>query len=349
MLQGIDLSNYQALTPEGLDFYIIKASEGNGYQDARLNQHYNAVKAMGKKYGFYHYARPDLGNSPQAEAEWFLSLVGQHAGKCIFALDWEGESLNYPCSWALEWLEYVYQKTGVRPLFYCSTGFLNGGKYAEIAGHNFGLWLAQYASAPTLEETSGWNTWAIWQYGDSAPIDGVGYDGDLFNGDTNTWDLYCGQSEKTPPKEAPKANEERKKLTQHEKGSVYRLYNPKTGVHYLTENFTVAKDFYEHGWNFEEIAFMASHDQPVYSVMASGQSDYIYTTSLEAIKDLEANGWKNTGMAFRAGGNYPCYRLFNSKAKSGAHLFSANLKEVNTLIKMGWTLEGVPFMVRAVN
>lgn len=348
-MQGIDISGYQSVTPEGLDFYIIKASEGNGWQDPLLNAHYNAVASMKKNFGFYHYARPDLGNSPQAEAEWFLSLVGQHAKKCVFALDWEGESLNYPCSWALEWLEYVYEKTGVRPLFYCSTGFVNGGKYAPIAKANYGLWLAQYASAPTLEENSGWQTWAIWQYGDAQPIDGRTYDGDLLNGTQETWDLYCGKSAQKKPQERPTPKPERKPLKEEKEGSVYRLYNPVTGVHFLTAKFSVAKNYYENGWDFEEIAFLQGHDKPVYSIMAPKQSDYIYTTSLAVGKDLEKLGWANISEAFKSGGSVPCFRLLNPKASTGAHLFTANLKEVNTLIKMGWTLEGVPFMVEAVN
>mgnify|MGYP002096341206 FL=1 len=104
MLSGIDISNHQAPMDYGdVDFVIMKASEGKSYKDARLDQHYNNVG--NKLYGFYHYARPDTGNTPEEEADWFLSLVEHHAGKCIFALDWEGKSLNnYRSDWALSWL-----------------------------------------------------------------------------------------------------------------------------------------------------------------------------------------------------------------------------------------------------
>ena len=96
MLQGYDISNWQGTTPMDADFLIIKASEGDGYKDPRLDQHYNAWKETGKPYGFYHYARPDLGNTPEAEADWFLSLVGGHVGKALMALDFEGEALSTP-------------------------------------------------------------------------------------------------------------------------------------------------------------------------------------------------------------------------------------------------------------
>lgn len=348
MLKGIDLSGYQNQTPAGLDFYIIKASEGNGWQDPLLNAHFNAVKAMGKNFGFYHYARPDLGNTPQAEAQWFLSLVGQHAKNCVFALDWEGNSLNYPASWALEWLEYVYKKTGVRPLFYCSTAFVNSGKYAPIAKANFGLWLAQYASAPTLDENSGWNTWAIWQYGDSQPIDGASYDGDLLNGNQQTWNLYCGKTiEEHQPIEKPKP--EKAPLVQGEKGSVYRLYNPISGVHFLIDEYSTAKNYYENGWLSEGISFEDGNGEDVMALRALEQSDYIFTKNPAQINDLLSEGWQNQGKAFKAckdGQGVPLYRLFHPNTKSGAHLFTPDLNECNALIKSGWTLEGVPYNVK---
>lgn len=199
MLKGCDLSVWQSATPAGYDFYIIKASEGVGFKDARLDQHYNAVAEMGKLYGFYHYARPDLGNEPEAEADWFLSLVGQHAGDCLFCLDWEGNSLNYSADWALRWCERVYQKTSVKPTFYCSEYPISTGKYRSIADYNVSLWMAQYADEPALPESSGWRNLTLWQYTDNDN----GVDGDYFYGDTDTWKRICAgtRSETTP---APK-------------------------------------------------------------------------------------------------------------------------------------------------
>lgn len=200
VMHGCDISNYQATTPQGYDFYIIKASEGNGYKDPRLDQHYNAVAEMGKAYGFYHYARPDLGNTPESEADYFLSLVGQHAGNCIFALDWEGDSLNYSVDWPLSWCKRVYEKTGVKPLFYCSQYFVSTGKYKAIANFNCGLWMAQYSNAPTFFTSYGWPAIAIWQSGTS-PIDQ-----DVFYGNIETWNKYCARVGTT--KENPKKDNE---------------------------------------------------------------------------------------------------------------------------------------------
>lgn len=204
MLLGCDLSNWQPNTPAGYDFYIIKSSEGNGYKDPRLDNHFNNVKEMGKLYGFYHYARPDLGNTPESEADWFLSLVGQHAGNAIFALDWEGASLNYPADWAIRWLRRVFEKTGVKPVLYISQSPVESGKYAAIAKEDYGLWVAQYngKNAPDLTTRSGWTTWAFWQF-TSEPTDK-----DYFNGDVNAYKKYCGQKKAdTKPKPANKLPE----------------------------------------------------------------------------------------------------------------------------------------------
>jgi len=188
-MYGVDISDYQAVTPAGYDFYIIKASEGNCFKAERLDQHYNQVKAWGKPYGFYHYARPDLGNTPQAEADWFLFLVGHHAKKCIYALDLEGSALKYVdyANWARQWLDYVYQKTGVKPLIYIQGSVADRVAQAVVSG-DYGLWAA---SDPAWYDQ--WKFIVMQQnvYG--------GLDHDTFYGDINTWNAYCGKGGSTAP------------------------------------------------------------------------------------------------------------------------------------------------------
>lgn len=196
MLKGVDLSNYQQTTPSGYDFYIIKASEGNGYQDARMDQHYSAVQGMKKAAGFYHYARPDLGNTPEAEADWFVYLTGKFAGHVLYALDWEGKSLSYPVSWAKRWLDRVYEKTGVKPLIYTSSSVVLSQDFSSIANADYGLWIAQWGVDKPVIRT--WKTYAVWQYADRP------YDLDVFNGDMNTWFKYCASNKKTDPKPVKK-------------------------------------------------------------------------------------------------------------------------------------------------
>lgn len=188
-MNGVDISDYQSTTPSGYDFYIIKASEGVGWKASRLDQHYNQVKAWGKPYGFYHFARPDLGNTPEAEADWFLSLVGHHAKKCIYALDLEGSALNYGdyANWARKWLDHVYNKTGVKPLIYIQGSIADIVAVAVVHG-DYGLWAA---SDPSWYDK--WKFIVMQQnvYG--------GLDHNTFYGDINTWNAYCGKGGSTKP------------------------------------------------------------------------------------------------------------------------------------------------------
>ena len=189
MLNGIDVSHHQsAMKFDGYDFVMIKATEGVGYYDDMCDHHYNNLHNSTdgkpdktKLYGFYHYARPDLGNTPEDEADWFLSKVGHHAGYAMYALDWEQKSLSYSVDWALRWLIYVYEHTGMRPLFYIQSSAVMTGKYKTIYDHNFGLWLAHYAETPKYKD---WPFYAIWQY-QGSPLDK-----NQFNGDANTWRSY---------------------------------------------------------------------------------------------------------------------------------------------------------------
>ena len=183
ILHGIDVSMFQkAVNYDAQDFIIIKATEGRTWKDPLLDTHYNRIKGKNKLYGFYHYARPE-NNGWKAEADNFLSRVGHHAGKAIFALDWEGTALRYNHVWALNWLNYVYQRTGVRPLFYTSDS--QTARYAAIAKANYGLWVAHYGVKHATG--AGWPCIAIWQYTSAG-----GLDKDIFYGDHNAWMAYAG-------------------------------------------------------------------------------------------------------------------------------------------------------------
>lgn len=179
-LKGIDISTFQdnSVITGNLDFVMIKASEGINYKDDMLDNHYNYLheKFPKMKYGFYHYARPDLGNNPHEEAKSFLNYVGHHSGKCLYALDWEGKSLDFPWSWAEEWLQYVYDKTDAIPLLYASESPLKNYK------GKFPLWVASWDT-----EASDLLVWAMWQYSNSNGK----LDLDYFNNTAYKWEHLC--------------------------------------------------------------------------------------------------------------------------------------------------------------
>ena len=119
MLHGIDISNYQRglrIADIQADFVIVKASEGVGYADPSAKDLAHQTLQSGRRLGMYHFAHPGK-NTAQAEAEWFLKIIQPYIGKAILALDWEADTIS-DTAWAKEWLDIVYQKSGVRPWIY---------------------------------------------------------------------------------------------------------------------------------------------------------------------------------------------------------------------------------------
>ena len=75
MLTGLDISKWQGAdfnVDAAADFVICKATEGTGYVDPLCDKFYQQAKAKGKLLGVYHFARPDLGTTGEAEADFFV-------------------------------------------------------------------------------------------------------------------------------------------------------------------------------------------------------------------------------------------------------------------------------------
>ncbi|HJT79129.1 MAG TPA: glycoside hydrolase family 25 protein [Gemmataceae bacterium] len=133
-LTGIDISAFNRVdwsalaAPGGPAFAFAKATEGVGFQDQSLAVNGPALADPGPIVaGFYHFARPDLGNSAQAEADWFCRVVAPYVTACrrqptgvLLALDLEvgsGQLLSWrdafcdrvlanlglPCGWYSDW------------------------------------------------------------------------------------------------------------------------------------------------------------------------------------------------------------------------------------------------------
>lgn len=211
-LNGIDIASYQSgidLTAVPADFVIIKATEGTGYVNPDYTRAYAQAKSAGKCLGTYHYAN---GGDYKAEADFYLSQVGGRIGETVLALDWEGANNpafgNSDFAWCKSWLDYVYEKTGVRPILYCSQSV--SYKFANIG--NYGLWIAQYAdNNQTGYQEKPWNegsyVCAIRQYSSCGRL--ASWDGNLdldkFYGSRDDWMKYAASDKKKIPeiKEQP--------------------------------------------------------------------------------------------------------------------------------------------------
>lgn len=201
MLQGIDVSSHQKNdgVMDNCDFVIIKATEGNGYKNERFGDQVTHAIAKGKLIGFYHYSRPDLGNTPEAEADWFLSVVKDYIGNAVLALDHECANYGGWVDWVDRWLSYVYQKTGVRPLFY-TMGLYASQFKTVVQKNNVGVWTASdidyYAGMPIVMTQSVTHD----------------LDYDTFYGDKAAWNAYAtgGKAVTDAIKTAPILKEDEK-------------------------------------------------------------------------------------------------------------------------------------------
>ena len=216
-INGIDISSWQRdinLSAVKADFIIVKATEGIGYVDKSCDMLFQKALSLGKKLGFYHFARPTANNDPIREADFFYENCKGYFGKAIPILDWEAENKS-DVAWAKRWLDEVYRLSGVKPVIYMSESVANAYNWSSVANADYGLWVAKYrdnnpdynynmANAGSRPKVKCWKFYCMWQWTSTGRLNG--YSGNLdcnvFYGDGTTWDKYAGKSG-TASKPAP--------------------------------------------------------------------------------------------------------------------------------------------------
>lgn len=204
----IDVSDFQptsTITNVQTDAVSIKASEGNGWSSKNMAGHVAAARKKGIPYSLYHFARSSLGNTPEAEADWFLKIAGPYLDDPLLnhlVLDWEEDSQQSKTWWAELFLRRLQKKApGVRRVLYARVSALSQPGWTNFGkGHT--VWLAWYGSSSrfngyatdwswTPKTPAGWTVGA-WQYSDKGRL--PGYSGDLdlnvsldVRGDMSMW------------------------------------------------------------------------------------------------------------------------------------------------------------------
>ena len=205
-MNGVDVSSWQT----GIDvsqmndvqFVIAKATEGTTYTNPDCDRVYQDAKESGKKTGVYHYAT--VGDAI-AQAEYFVDNITGYIGESVLVLDYESTAVDQGVSWAKDWLDAVYNMTGVKPVIYMSNSVIHRYDWTEVA-KNYSLWNAGYYKGYTtiygfvenpplyggLGEFSG-NT-PLYQYTSSGRLSGWSGNLDLniFYGDGADWDELAG-------------------------------------------------------------------------------------------------------------------------------------------------------------
>lgn len=189
----IDVSDFQptsTITNVQTDAVSIKATEGNGWSSKNMAGHVAAARKKGIPYSLYHFARSSLGNTPEAEADWFLKVAGPYLDDPLLdhlVLDWEEDSQQSKTWWAELFLRRLQKKApGVRRVLYARVSALSQPGWTNF-GKSHTVWLAWYGSNSrvngyasdwswTPKTPAGWTVGA-WQYSDKGRL--PGYSGDL--------------------------------------------------------------------------------------------------------------------------------------------------------------------------
>ena len=191
-LEGIDVSHWDdtidwdQVKASGRAFAIAKATEGTTYVDPQFSANWAAMKKAGVTRGAYHFFHSNV--DPVAEADHFLETMGPlEPGDLPPTLDLEvddGESGATVTSTAIQWLDRVADKTGMKPILYTGPSFVNDtlGSPAGLDTHAL-LWVANWGvTCPDVPAP--FTSWGFWQYDDKGTVPGIGgeVDLDVFDG-----------------------------------------------------------------------------------------------------------------------------------------------------------------------
>lgn len=205
-MNGIDVSNWQhginVSQMQDVEFVIAKATEGTTYVNPDCDRVYRDARASGKKTGVYHFARQ---GDAIVQAKYFVDHISGYIGQSVLVLDYESSAVDQGVGWAKDWLDAVYNMTGVKPVIYMSNSVVHRYDWAEVA-KNYSLWNAGYYAGyntiygfvdnPPLHYDLGAfsdNT-ALYQYTSSGRLNGWSgnLDLDIFYGDITDWDALAG-------------------------------------------------------------------------------------------------------------------------------------------------------------
>ena len=198
MLKGIDISSWQGspdfskVKEDNIDFVIVKATEGVGFTDPQFRRNQAECRKLNIALGYYAFVRPDLGNSPEAEAEYFLETIGPlQEGELLF-LDFEVDYANR-VDWCKKWLDHAHTFTGIKAPIYLNKSLEKGSDWSPIVDADYGLWLADYTySMHSTAPKTQWPFTAFRQYSNSEKIAGINgnVDGNVFYGDKAALTAY---------------------------------------------------------------------------------------------------------------------------------------------------------------
>lgn len=208
-MNGIDVSSWQngiqVDQVQGVEFVIAKAMEGTSYVNPDCDRVYQDAKRAGYSLGVYHFAS---GGDALAEAKHFVDNISGYLEEALLVLDFEGMAVNQGVGWAKDWMDAVYNMTGVKPLIYMSNSVIHRYDWSSVVNAGYDLWNAGYyrgytpiygfVSSPPLYGGLGEfaNDTPLYQYTSSGRLSrwSGNLDLNIFYGDRSDWAAYASHT-----------------------------------------------------------------------------------------------------------------------------------------------------------
>lgn len=169
--EGIDVSKYQGaivwdqVAADGKSFAIVKATEGTGIVDPRVDENIKGADEAGLLVGAYHFFRPQLDAAEQAQR--LLDAAGNVTLR--YALDVETFD-GVSAAELRDAIVVFFQQIPARGLVYTAPSFVAAGAIPSQADLAFGfdLWIAHWGvAAPSVPG------WTFWQYSQTGTVKGI--------------------------------------------------------------------------------------------------------------------------------------------------------------------------------
>lgn len=168
MIKGIDVSSYQSdvakLDLAGLDFVMVKATEGTTYVNPEQKAQAAKARDAGLAVGFYHFLHPGY---TYAQASYFVEQCDSVHGDMLI-VDWETTENGNHAS-CQEKDQFLAALKELRPehhrrLLYCNVDYWKN--IDTTSGCGDGLWIASPDGYPPIV-----HPWLFWQTGERGGVD----------------------------------------------------------------------------------------------------------------------------------------------------------------------------------
>ena len=182
MLKGIDVSEHQGainwsqVKASGVQFTMIRGGYGRNNVDKYFHANAKGATAAGIPIGMYWFSYAYTVDMARNEAKYAVTLAKQYNVTWPIAFDLEYDTVSYAAkngvtitkSMATQMAKAFCEEikaAGYNTMNYTNPDYLN--RYFDQSQLPYDVWLAQYASQPSISDMS------IWQYSSGGSVPGI--------------------------------------------------------------------------------------------------------------------------------------------------------------------------------